>query len=317
MLDNIIFAGTPSLASHILSCLLEAGYSPKGVYTQPDRPARRGQHDQASPVKVLAKQHRLTIYQPSSFRDPAVQDELRSLEPDVMIVVGYGVILPEEVLAIPKKGCINVHVSLLPRWRGAAPIQRAIQAGDTQTGITIMQMDAGLDTGSILLQDTCPITAQETTETLTIKLQALGAMCLLQVISNWKHYAAHAQKQSESGIVYAHKITKEEASIDWQEPAVAIERQIRAFNLVPGAYTWLGDQRVKIFLARVVPCSLTELPGTIISYSKQELIVMTGDQALSILELQWPGGKHLPCAEVLHSKQAYFAVGKRFHRSAT
>jgi methionyl-tRNA formyltransferase len=316
MFTNIVFAGTPYLSAHILSQILEAGYRPKAVYTRPDQPAGRGQRYQASPVKLVAQQHHLNIYQPNGFNDPAVHTELRCLEPDLMIVVGFGAIIPKTVLSIPANGCINIHVSLLPRWRGAAPIQRAIQSGDTETGITIMQMDAGLDTGPVLLQQSCPITEQETAVTLELKLQQLGADCVLKVISNWDYYQSKIQVQPESGIFYAHKINKEEANIDWSQPAVVIERQIRAFNLVPGAYTWLDNQRIKFFLARVVPDCSSKLPGTIIHHSDTELIISTGEQALSILELQLPGGKHLPCADVMHSKQAYFSVGKHFKRSA-
>lgn len=310
---KIVFAGTPNLAAYILESLISTNnLLPCAIYTQPDRPAGRGQKLRQSPVKEIALQHQLPIYQPTTLRDQTIQNEFAALQPDVMIVVGYGAIIPEAVLAIPKYGCINVHVSLLPRWRGAAPIQRAIEAGDRETGITIMQMDPGLDTGPILYQLPCAISQEDTSASVEAALQNLGAKALLCVMQSLDHYLALAKTQSEAEVTYAHKITKAEAEIDWTQPANKIQCKIRAFNPAPGTYTWFAGERIKLFQSCVLDSASQKTPGTIVSSSESELIIATGDKDLAILELQLPGSKRLVCCEVMHSKHQLFSQGKQF-----
>ncbi len=309
---RIIFAGTVTLAAAILENLIAAQYFPIAVYTQPDKPAGRGQRLQLGPVKCLALQHQLPVYQPLNWRDSQVQAELVALQPDLIIVVGYGVIIPETLLGLPHYGCINVHVSLLPRWRGAAPIQRAIQAGDCETGITIMQMDAGLDTGAILYQEACPITVMDTSGCVEQKLYPIAVNGLLKVIANLEYYRSQAQLQPEVGITYAAKIHKAETEINWHQPAMHLQRSIRAYNPVPGAYSWFASERVKIWQSQVTAERSYAAPGTIVYSSEHELRIATVDYDLAILELQLPGAKRLQCAEIMRSKSHYFAKGKCF-----
>ena len=309
---NIIFAGTPVLAAAILKDLISVDQIPIAVYTQPDRPAGRGQQLRPSPVKIIAAQNQLPIFQPQNIRDESVQQELAALQPDLMIVVGYGAIIPDAVLAMPKYGCINVHVSLLPRWRGAAPIQRAIQAGDLETGVTIMQMDAGLDTGPILCQLSCSITEMDTSRSIEEKLQQLGTQGLLKVIADLDYYLTHAKPQPEIGITYANKISKTEAEINWNQSANIIQHQIRAFNPAPGAYTGFSGARIKLFQSQVLDSQSGAVPGTIVQSTETQLIIATSDHDLEIVELQLPGAKRLACSDVMHSKHQYFKKGKQF-----
>ena len=308
----MVFAGTPSFAAHILAEMLVAGHNIVAVYTQPDRPAGRGRKPTMSPVKVLALEHNLTVMQPESLRDENSQTALAKLKPDVMVVAAYGLLLPKKVLSIPTMGCINVHASLLPRWRGAAPIQRAILTGDTETGITIMQMDVGLDTGTMLYKLACSIDAIDTAASLHEKLQDLGAKAVTQVMQTLSHYQAHAEVQNDELATYADKISKDEAEINWDQPAIACVRAIHAYNPMPGAFSWLNGERVKIFQAHVVEESSDKEAGTIVNCNDDGIIVATTEGCVAIEKLQLPGSKQLPVNKVVKSRAALFAVNQRF-----
>jgi len=295
---NIIFAGTPEFAVPCLQALIDSPHNVIGVYTQPDRPAGRGRKLTASPIKQLALAHHIPVHQPLSLRTLPEQEILKSFNADLMVVVAYGLILPKAVLTIPRLGCINVHASLLPRWRGAAPIHRAILAGDTQTGIKIMQMDEGLDTGDMLLQVPCPIEPTDTAQQLHDRLAPLGAQALLTYL------AAPTQKtpQNSDQATYAAKLTKTEAEIDWSHSAIDIERRVRAFNPWPVAYTYLNGQPLRLWSAvgaGLAPPS--HIPGTILTANKSGIDVATGDGVLRLLAIQLPGGKHLTATEFLNA----------------
>lgn len=285
---NILFAGTPAFAAAALDALLRAGHRVSLVLTQPDRPAGRGLKPQASAVKQLALSHQLPVAQPLSLKDEAVIAQLRAVDADVMVVAAYGLILPPAVLQLPRLGCLNIHASLLPRWRGAAPIQRAILAGDAETGITIMQMDAGLDTGAILMTEALPIAATDTAQTLHDKLAALGAHLIVKAMQQ----PAVAIAQDNARATYAAKVTKAEARIDWSRPAVELVRAIRAYNPVPGAYTHWHGQPLKLWRAEPVAAG-PEVPGTVLQADAGGIVVATGEGALRLLELQRAGGKRL------------------------
>ncbi|MFT7683871.1 MAG: methionyl-tRNA formyltransferase, partial [Moritella dasanensis] len=248
---RIIFAGTPDFAAKHLSALLNSEHQVIAVYSQPDRPAGRGKKLKPSDVKQLAVSHDIPVYQPASLRNEEAQQALSALDADLMVVVAYGLILPQVVLDTPRLGCINVHGSLLPRWRGAAPIQRSIWAGDAETGVTIMQMDLGLDTGAMLHKVTCPIAADETSASLYDKLAELGPQGLLETLAQISDNTAVAEVQDDEQSNYAAKLSKEEANIDWTQSAVEIERQVRAFNPWPVSYTQIAEQNVKIWQASV------------------------------------------------------------------
>lgn len=305
---RIIFAGTPDFAADHLRALLDTEHQVVAVYTQPDRPAGRGKKLTASPVKQLAAASNIPIYQPSSLKDEQAQAELQDIQADIMVVVAYGLILPAAVLSTPPLGCINVHGSILPRWRGAAPIQRALWAGDSQTGVTIMQMDEGLDTGDMLHIDTLPITPDDTSATLYDKLAVLGPEALVYVLNNLD--AVTAQKQDETQATYAKKLSKEEAEIDWTEPATQLERNIRAFNPWPVAWADIAGQKVKIWAADVEPTSVNLSPGTISHADKHGIVVACGEQQLKITSLQIPGKKPLSAAEVLNARKEWFTVNQ-------
>jgi methionyl-tRNA formyltransferase len=276
-----------------------------GVYTQPDRPAGRGKKLTASPVKKLALDHQLPVFQPQSLKDPDQQRILSELQADIMVVVAYGLILPQAVLDTPQLGCINVHGSILPRWRGAAPIQRAIEAGDTETGVTIMQMEAGLDTGAMLSVSRCAIDSNETSASLHQKLEQLGAPALLHTLKSIAAGLAVAVDQDDQLSCYAAKITKQEALIDWNQSAQILDRQIRAFNPFPAAYTTLGELRIKIWQAE--PATIASLaPGQIISADNTGLLVSCGEQSLLITEIQLPGKSRMAVSEVLKSRGEFF-----------
>jgi|TARA_B110000259_G_scaffold136311_1_gene153503 methionyl-tRNA formyltransferase len=276
-----------------------------GVYTQPDRPAGRGKKLTASPVKKLALDHQLPVFQPQSLKDSDQQRILSELQADIMVVVAYGLILPQAVLDTPQLGCINVHGSILPRWRGAAPIQRAIEAGDTETGVTIMQMDAGLDTGAMLSVSRCAIDSNETSASLHQKLEQLGAPALLHTLKSIAAGLAVAVDQDDQLSCYAAKITKQEALIDWNQSAQILDRQIRAFNPFPAAYTTLGELRIKIWQAE--PATAASLaPGQIISADNTGLLVSCGEQSLLITEIQLPGKSRMAVSEVLKSRGEFF-----------
>lgn len=307
---NIVFAGTPVFADVILKALIEAGYSISAVYTQPDKPAGRGQKLMASPVKQTALAHHLPVMQPKTLRNPEAQAELAALKPDLMIVAAYGLILPQAVLDIPKLGCINVHGSLLPRWRGAAPIQRALLAGDTETGITIMQMEAGLDTGPMLHKLTCPISPEDTSGLLHDRLAVLGAEALLQSLKLLEAGKLIAEKQDDHLANYANKLEKEEAKLDWHQSAEFLARQVRAFNPWPISYCMLHDQPLRIWQAIALPKTYDEKPGTIVHVDKHGIDIATGQGSLRLLALQLPGQKTLSAADMLNGRAALFAVGQ-------
>ena len=286
---KIAFAGTPEFAATILDKLLQV-HPVALVYTQQDKPAGRGRIPRQSPVKEIAKKYGLPLRQPGNKVELVEDISLEQIE--LLIVAAYGMILPRPVLDQPRYGCINIHTSLLPRWRGAAPVQRAILAGDTQTGITIMQMDEGLDTGDILYQQTCPISSTDTTGSLFENLALIGSDCLLKTLELIETCRLKPVKQSESGVSYAHKIQKTEALIDWNTPALEIDRKVRAFNPAPVAYMQYADIAVRIWAANILPQDTRSiLPGTIIGNSASGLDIATVDQALRILKLQLPGKK--------------------------
>ncbi|HWI15429.1 MAG TPA: methionyl-tRNA formyltransferase [Burkholderiales bacterium] len=291
---KLIFAGTPDFAAIALDTLVRAGHDIALVLTQPDRPAGRGLKTVPSAVKAVALRLGLPVGQPASLRDAATVSQLRAVEPDAMIVAAYGLILPTDVLSIPRLGCINIHASLLPRWRGAAPIQRAILAGDRETGITIMQMDAGLDTGPVLLQQVLLIAPDDTAATLHDKLADLGAELVVRVL----HDRPPPVPQDEATATYAAKIDKREAHIDWTQAAAVIERQVRAFNPVPGASTTMSGQPLKICAAKAQTGERGE-PGTVIAASASGIDVCCGQGLLRIAELQRAGGKRMGVAAFL------------------
>lgn len=311
---NIIFAGTPDFAAQHLQALIDSPHNVIAVYTQPDKPAGRGKKLQASPVKQLAEQHQIPVYQPKSLREPETQAELTALHADVMVVVAYGLILPQAVLDAPTYGCLNVHGSLLPRWRGAAPIQRAIWAGDKQTGVTIMQMDAGLDTGDMLHKVFCDIDLQDTSADLYHKLAEIAPNALIEVLNHLTDGTFIAEPQDGTQSNYAEKLSKEEAKLDWQLSAAQLERNIRAFNPWPMAYLQLTDeqgnpQTLKVYQATVLP-SVSQTPGTIISADKNGIQIATADGVLNLLQLQPAGKKPMSTQDLLNGRADWFAVGK-------
>jgi len=309
---RVIFAGTPEFAAASLAALIESPHQVIAVYTQPDRPSGRGRQLTASPVKQLAQQHHIPVYQPTSLKNAEAQALLKALNADLMVVAAYGIILPPMVLEAPKYGCINVHASLLPRWRGAAPIQRAILAGDSQTGITIMQMDAGLDTGDILLKATCDIAPSDTGSSLHDRLAALGAETLLTALTDLPNTQAQAQKQDNAQASYASKLAKEQARMDWSADAAQLSQQVRAFNAWPVAFSELGEERVRIWQAQALDVACAERPGTIIRATAEGIDVACGKGVLRLLQIQLPGAKALAVAEVLKAKIDSFCQGSQF-----
>lgn len=313
---RIVFAGTPDFAAHYLGFLLENSTDEVvGVYTQPDRPAGRGKKLQASAVKQLAEQHQLQVYQPENLKTQDSQKLLRDLNADLMIVVAYGLILPQAVLDIPRCGCINVHASLLPRWRGAAPIQRAIEAGDKISGVTIMQMDAGLDTGDMLAMGKCDIGAMDTGGSLHDKLMVAGEASLLKVLEQIHSNSLEPRSQNDADSSYAAKISKHEAAINWHESAELIERKIRAFHPFPIAHTEIDGQRIRVHQAFVSADenSQSKSPGTILGADDQGIDVSTGSGVIRVKQLQIPGKRALPAADVLRGNAAMFEKGCRFN----
>lgn len=291
---NVIFAGTPEFAAIALDALWRAGHSIGLVLTQPDRPAGRGLKPHISPVKHLAQQRGFAIRQPTTLKDPGLVDAIATLQPDVLVVAAYGLMVPQPLLDAPRLGAINIHASLLPRWRGAAPIQRAILAGDAETGITIMQMDAGLDTGVMLLQEAVAINADDTTQSLHDRLAALGGKLIVDALS--RQLAPRPQDAAHA--TYAHKVDKREARIDWSEDAATIERKVRAFNPAPGAVSTLGGGDVKIWRARFEP-GITAEPGAVCAADAAGIVVACGRDGLRLLELQRAGGKRLPVSSFI------------------
>jgi methionyl-tRNA formyltransferase len=304
---RIVFAGTPEFAAEHLRALLDTPHQVIAVYSQPDRPAGRGQKLMPSPVKQLAVQHAIPVYQPQTLRDPAAQAELAALKPDLMVVVAYGLILPQVVLDTPRLGCINSHASLLPRWRGAAPIQRAIEAGDRESGDTVMQMEAGLDTGPMLLKVSTPINAEDSGGSLHDRLASLGPQAVIEAIAGLASGTLQGQVQDDSLATYAHKLNKEEARIDWSRPAIELERLIRAFNPWPICHSTLHAAPLKVLEAQLGEGQ--GQPGQILSASKEGLSVACGIGALRLTRLQLPGGKALAFADLYNSRREQFAAG--------
>lgn len=295
---RIIFAGTPAFAATALRALLHAGHGVVLVLTQPDRPSGRGLCMKPSEVKQVALEHGIAVDQPASLRDEAVLARLRRVAADVLVVAAYGLILPPAVLTVTPLGCINIHASLLPRWRGAAPIQRALLAGDTESGISIMQMDAGLDTGPVLLVRRVPIASDETGGSLEAKLAVAGGETIVAALAAIGQGQLSSQPQSQAGVTYAHKISREEGRLAWVRTAVELERAIRAYDPVPGAYTTLGGQPLKVWRARADAAQPGVEPGTVVD-TTADLAVACGEGILRILELQRAGGRRQPAAEFL------------------
>lgn len=306
---RIIFAGTPDFAARHLQALLDSDHQVIAVYTQPDRPAGRGQQLQASPVKQLALTHNIPVFQPKSLKKLPAQQQLAALDADLMVVVAYGLILPQVVLDTPKLGCINVHGSILPRWRGAAPIQRALWAGDSETGVTIMQMDAGLDTGAMLSIATMPIEATDTSATLYEKLAVIGPEALIAALQDLPALQAKAQPQQDSAANYAEKLSKEEAQLDFHKTAAALEREIRAFNPWPVSYLQLATQQLKIWQARVETGSAQ--PGQVVRVDKKGIAIGTADGLLVIEQLQPPGKKAMAVVDFLNGRADWFQPGQQ------
>ena len=306
---RIVFAGTPEFSLPTLQGLIDSKQTVVAVYTQPDRPAGRGQTIQQSPIKACALAHGIPVYQPLNFKSPDEQLIFKNLQADVMVVVAYGLILPKVILKMPKFGCLNIHGSLLPRWRGAAPIQRAILAGDITTGITIMQMDEGLDTGDMLSHHACAIQPKDTSKILHDKLALLGKTALLNALDLLEKNELNPQKQDTSQATYAAKISKAEAKINWQESALVLERKIRGFNPWPIAFTEIAGQTIRIFTAEALEKQVTEKPGTIVEITPESVVVATGEGTLRLLEIQLPGKKRLPVKDVLHSSKILTVSG--------
>ncbi len=298
---RIVYAGTPEFAVPALQALCASPHQVVAVYTQPDRPAGRGRVLTASPVKACALSQDIVVEQPVNFRDPAAVEQLRSYQPDVMVVAAYGLILPQSVLDIPRVACINIHGSLLPRWRGAAPIQRAIQSGDAQTGVTIMRMEAGLDTGPMLRAEGFAIEPHDNAALIHDKLATLGATLLLEVLEDVQASLANAQVQPEQGVTYARKLSKEEALLDWSLPALELDRQIRAFNPWPIAETRLHGEQLRIWQAAVLPGDAQAAPGTVLAASTAGIQVACGQGVLNLLQVQQAGRKAMLAADFIKS----------------
>ncbi|MBQ0759785.1 MAG: methionyl-tRNA formyltransferase [Zhongshania sp.] len=312
---RLIFAGTPDFAAHHLQVLIDDGsHHIVAVYSQPDRPAGRGKKTLPSAVKQCAEAAGIPVFQPINFKDAADRELLASHQADLMIVVAYGLLLPQSVLDTPRLGCVNVHGSLLPRWRGAAPIQRAIEAGDPSTGVTIMQMDAGLDTGAMLSKVSCDIHATDSAADLFTRLADIGGPALLDAIATLAQGCAQPEAQDDTYTNYATKIAKAEAEIDWQQDAITLDRKIRAFNPFPICYTRFAasphDERIKVWRAEPLSAlNHNAKAGEILSADKTGITVACGHGALRLLDLQMPGGKVLAVGDILNSRAAQFSPG--------
>ena len=305
---NIIFAGTPDFAANHLQALIDAECNVVAVYSQPDRPAGRGKKLTASAVKEVALANDIAVYQPENFKQVESVEQLKSLNADLMIVVAYGLILPTSVLTTPRLGCLNVHGSLLPRWRGAAPFQRAIWAGDKETGVTIMQMDEGLDTGNMLKKVSCPIENDETSASLYAKVAKQAPTVLIETIKQLQAGKLTAEKQDDDVATYAKKLSKVEALINWQDDAQFIERCVRAFNPWPiSHFEWTG-QVIKVHQAKVLDITTTESAGTIVNVDKNGIQVATGQGVLNLEVIQLAGKKAMPVKDVLNSRRELFTV---------
>lgn len=314
---RIIFAGTPDFAATNLQALLDTNgeHEVIAVYTQPDRPAGRGRKLRPSAVKELALKHQLPVFQPSSLKDTEAQQILNDLNADLMIVVAYGLLLPQVVLDMPRLGCINVHASLLPRWRGAAPIQRALLAGDEATGVTLMQMDAGLDTGAMLLKTHCPITNSDTSASLHDKLAEQGGAALLELLPLLAKGEITAEAQDEAKATYAAKLTKEEAQLNWQLPAVELDRAVRGYNPRPVAWFKEGEEIIRVWQAEVFAGTLEQAssatPGTLVEVTKDALIIACGQGYLKITRLQLAGRPQMQVSDLLNGNPDRFTANKQ------
>ncbi len=309
---RIIFAGTPAFAAANLEALINSRHKVVAVYTQPDRPSGRGKKLLASPVKQLAQESGIRVCQPESLKSEQEQQQLTALNADLMVVVAYGLLLPQAVLEIPRLGCINIHASLLPRWRGAAPIERALMAGDSETGVTIMQMDKGLDTGAMLTVLRCPIREDDTGGKLHDRLQGLGTKALLQTLEQLVEGTAKPIAQDNEQANYAHKLLKTDRELDWGRSAIRLCRQIRGLSPGRVAFSYLNGQRLGIWNASLYAGSAEQPAGSIIGADSQGLLVATGSGILQLTHLQLPGGRQLPVAELLKSRQDLFRPGNRF-----
>ena len=309
---RIVFAGTPEFASAHLQAILDSGHEVIAVYSQPDRPAGRGQKLKPGPVKELALKHDIPVYQPKSLRNEAARKELAELKADLMVVVAYGLILPREILDTPKFGCINVHGSILPRWRGAAPIQRAIEAGDKESGVTIMQMDIGLDTGDMLIKAHCPINEDDKASDLHDRLIEMGRPALIEAIDAISEGTIKAEKQNDNEASYAHKMSKEEAHLDWNKTATQLDCQVRAFNPWPVTTTQLDDLGIRVWEAKAVAENSDKQPGTLVKADKNGLDIACASGILRVTRLQLAGSRAMGVQDLLNSKKDLFPVGKLF-----
>jgi len=308
---RIVFAGTPDFAARHLAALLSTEHEVIAVYTQPDRPAGRGKKLTASPVKNIALENGITVFQPENFKSEEAKQTLAELNADIMVVVAYGLLLPQIVLDTPKLGCINVHGSILPRWRGAAPIQRSIWAGDKETGVTIMQMDIGLDTGDMLKIATLPIETTDTSASMYEKLAELGPGALVDCLSDISSGKAKPEKQNDELANYAKKLSKDEAKIDWSQDAEFTERCIRAFNPWPMSYFSVDSNNIKVWQARVDDEISDKPSGTILKADKTGIYICTGKGNLVLEKIQIPGKKAMSVQDVLNSKSSWFEVGHK------
>ncbi len=309
---RILFAGTPDFSVSVLNALLESDHEVIGVYTQPDRPAGRGRKLKASPVKERALEADLPVYQPTTLKDEAEQQTIADLNADLMVVVAYGLILPKAVLDAPRHGCLNIHASLLPRWRGAAPIQRAIHAGDAESGVTIMQMDEGLDTGDMLYKVTTPISSEDNAQTLHDRLAILGAEALLETIAQIEAGSLQPEPQNEAEVTYAEKLNKAEATIEWDQSAQQILQLINAFNPWPVAQTEWNGEMVRIRRAAVVEGATSTTPGHSVDIHPEGLDIASGEGVLRILELQLPGKRSMAVADFLNARPQLKQSGLQF-----
>ena len=308
---RVVFAGTPDFAAAHLDAVIASKHNVVAVYTQPDRRAGRGKKLQPSPVKIRATHAGLPVFQPSSLRDDNAQAALRALAPDVLVVVAYGLILPQPILDIPNRGCINVHASLLPRWRGAAPIQRAVEAGDAISGITIMAMEAGLDTGPMLATKTLALDPKETGGSLHDRLLPLGSALLIETLDTLDSRLLNATIQNDEQATYAHKIQASDAEIDWLQNAETLARRINAFNPTPGCFSTLQGERIKIWSAHATT-GVPSAPGTVLSASRDGLSVACGEGVLCITEAQLPGAKRQHIADLVNGRAERLPVGAQF-----
>ncbi|MGD8784996.1 MAG: methionyl-tRNA formyltransferase [Thioalkalispiraceae bacterium] len=309
---KIIFAGTPDFAATALQKLLDEQYEIIAVYTQPDRPAGRGRKLKPSPVKALALEHKIPVEQPVSFKEEGALDKLASYQPDLIIVAAYGLLLPVSVLAIPKWGCLNIHASLLPRWRGAAPIQRAILAGDKETGITIMQMDKGLDTGDMLIKHSTPIHNDDTGGSLHDRLAELGGQAIVEALKLLEQNQLNPEKQDDSQATYAKKLSKSESDIDWSRTAEEIDRQIRAFDPWPGSQTRLDEKVIRIQAAQILDSLTEDQSGCILAYGKQGIDVQCGKGQIRITRCQLPGSRAMSINDLHNGHPDLFEPGQCF-----